>query len=609
MTHLHTNVGLLVALLISAMGSTHHLHARGKAEPALLTARGEQLKVEYAERLETLRSQIAAALPEVDAAKKEAFLQQHAAIVCADATKQGDEPGRPETLLAARALLESLDALLTSDALDRQLVECAILSHATPHRLASFAQKGDAEKALLDKLFADPVLMMRMAYHGGAIDGNYGQAMQLYAEIQARSPEAREDGIFERLALGTALQQAGTRVDRTDAEAYDPMAYFLHYVEAYRNNELDPKFDTIDTWNCRYITERRGTLDEMKWCRAMLRVYRPDHIVMEDYRWRYVRIVKSDLPYCSTRQIPELAKYSRMQQWLASGGICGPRAFFGRLALASFGIPNRAAPQTGHAALSHWTPDGWTKNFGAHWKHGRNGSGGGMDFFIETQARSHPDSFIKSLRAQWIGDALQQPDINARSYGLGGGFWDALAFYEKLRVIEDAEIAAVALAGEDLAEANESAEKDEIVEFTPTDEDRAIVMDDDGVITIPAAACVSPKQTTDKVIYMASWEGGAQLHFARLGRPELVKYRFEAPAAGKYEMTARVATVAIEQSWLVRINRERPVPARLPHTLGFWQVTEPVTIELQEGLNTLSLTCRAPNRGVTIKEFTLTPVR
>jgi len=46
----------------------------------------------------------------------------------------------------------------------------------------------------------------------------------------------------------------------------------------------------------------------------------------------------------------------------------------------------------------------------------------------------------------------------------------------------------------------------------------------------------------------------------------------------------------------------------LPFSLGMWEDTKPVTIDLREGRNTLMLTCRAPNRGVSLKHFKLKPV-
>ena len=76
----------------------------------------------------------------------------------------------------------------------------------------------------------------------------------------------------------------------------------------------------------------------------MLRQFRPDHITNPDQKWRYTRVVKSDLPYCSTRHDPSLGL--PQQQALALGGICGRRAFFGRFIARAFGIPSRRSTQT-----------------------------------------------------------------------------------------------------------------------------------------------------------------------------------------------------------------------------------------------------------------------
>jgi hypothetical protein len=40
-----------------------------------------------------------------------------------------------------------------------------------------------------------------------------------------------------------------------------------------------------------------------------------------------------------------------------------------------------------------------------------------------------------------------------------------------------------------------------------------------------------------------------------------------------------------------------------------WMATEPLKVALDEGRNTISITARAPNRGVSIKQFQLKPVK
>jgi hypothetical protein len=47
----------------------------------------------------------------------------------------------------------------------------------------------------------------------------------------------------------------------------------------------------------------------------------------------------------------------------------------------------------------------------------------------------------------------------------------------------------------------------------------------------------------------------------------------------------------------------------VPFTLGMWAKTPPVEISLVNGKNVLHFTLQDGSRGVTIKEFTLVPVK
>ncbi|MFP6700248.1 MAG: hypothetical protein VB861_00805, partial [Planctomycetaceae bacterium] len=463
---------------------------------------------------------------------------------------------------------------------------------------------------------------------GGANGGEYGEAMQVYTAILEASELARKPGILQRLALGTALHQpwldgkdkgSVNGIVFTDHRNPDgQVARYLHYEKAYLAEELDPQFKDFNAWESRFITNDPYTNEELTWVRSMLRQFRPDHIANPDQKWRYTRIVKSDLPYCSTRHDDTLGL--PQQQALALGGVCGRRAFFGRFVSRAFGIPSRRSTQTGHAAMNRWTPNGWVVNFGGWWSFNWCGPQGGLDFYLDSQAREHEEIYMQVLRAQWIGDALGQEDVSLRHYGQGGGFWDGLAFYIKRAVVEaanleqaaaDAELAA--LSAEEarlLGESDKVLGDGEIKEVKIPEEDKKIVIAEDGTITVPAVACASPKNNTDKVAFLKSWGGGMQLHYQRMGnRPELLKYTVLAPAAGKYELTLNVCTVSKKYPVIARLNRRTLVNMMLPYTKGSWQRTEPEIIELREGRNTLQFTCRAPNRGVSIKEFQLKPVK
>jgi hypothetical protein len=56
------------------------------------------------------------------------------------------------------------------------------------------------------------------------------------------------------------------------------------------------------------------------------------------------------------------------------------------------------------------------------------------------------------------------------------------------------------------------------------------------------------------------------------------------------------------------MNREQPVSHGLPYTKGAWMEMEPLRVKLEEGRNMISITARAPNRGISIKHFELKPV-
>ena len=391
----------------------------------------------------------------------------------------------------------------------------------------------------------------------------------------------------------------------------DQVKRYLHYEKAYLDGELDPAFKDMNTWECRFITDSEYSDENLTWFRKMLRVYRPDLITMDDYKWRYVRFIKSDVPYCSTRHDPSLG--IRAQEEIALGGICGRRAFLGRLSTRAFGIPSRASTQTAHGAMCHWTPNGWVICLGAWWSVAYCGPQDGLDFLLDSQAREFQDEYQMVRRAQWIGDAFGEEDVNIGrgQFSKGGGFWDSLALLKKQIIVKKAEVKALELAGGmKLGESDELLGDEQGADIEIPDADKEIKIASDGIITIPAVACYSPRKSSDRVLFLKSWDKGYQLHYARLGqRPELFKYNVEAPADGEYELTSVVATVSPALDVLVRINRDEPVSFAIPYTKGVWETSKPLNVKLTQGRNVISITARTPNRGVSIKSWQLKPVK
>ena len=628
----------ILAIIVS-VGSSLSLVAAKAPEKNPLSARGNTLLEKYTKMLDELSAEVKKSLPAVDEVKKSAFMAARAEWNALKAPEEGASPKEQndykeavtnieaKSIETARALLADLDGFLGSEKLDASLMKIAIITHATPHGLAEFAQAGAEQEKIINDLFANQALMKQILEAGGANGGAYGQAMQIYAAIQKKSERSRELGsVFQRLALATSIHTPW-KIDSDKTGIYgvihstelrsDQVERYMYYEKCFLEGELDPAFKDLTTWEYRFATDSPYTNEELTWCRKMMRTYRPDHVTNPDYKWRYARIVKTDVPYGTPAdadgqllgRMPELGSIT--QQILALGGICGPRAFFGRFSLRAFGIPSKPSTQRAHGALSHWTPDGWTICFGGWWSVAWCGPQGGLDLLLETQSRKFFDDYFKVLRAQWIGDALNEEDVSIRSYGIGGGFWDSLAFCKKQVLVKDAELKALELTGGELAESDHLTgdELAKIIEIP--EEDRKIVISADGVITIPAAGCYSPKEPTDRVIFMRSWENkGSQVHYSRLGsRPELIKYRIEVPAAGEYELTAQLATVSFKQEMIFRMNREDPVTHPIPYTKGMWGEMEPLRVKLEEGKNTISVTARATNRGVSFKSFQLKPVK
>jgi len=230
-----------------------------------------------------------------------------------------------------------------------------------------------------------------------------------------------------------------------------------------------------------------------------------------------------------------------------------------------------------------------------------------MDFLLHSQAQEDPKGFKQVLMCEWLGKALGEDA--PRDYGSSGGFWRLLGFYKRQAIVENQKIKDIGATGEELAESNVSSEKEKIEQLEIPERFRKITVAEDGTITIPVAACRSPKNG-EKIRFMKTIGGGAiQVHYCLGGgRPELLKYYVELPKAGKYAFTAHVCSVTVDRQFLLRVNRRTLVDVDIPFTKADWMDTEPVELELKEGRNQILYTHKPPNKGLSIKYFKLKPM-
>jgi hypothetical protein len=298
--------------------------------------------------------------------------------------------------------------------------------------------------------------------------------------------------------------------------------------------------------------------------------------------------------------LPSLHKY---QNIIMNGGVCGRRAFFGRYILQCFGIPTWGVTQKAHAALSHWTPKGWVVNLGAGYEHSwwdkDEAPRSGSDFLLETQARAHGQEYLKVLRARWISRALGEQAYNDRK-AVAGGFWSNIAHYQALAMAATA--SKLGPLGQELGEANESKDKQKVEHAKVSATDQEVVVGRDGVITIPAVAHGKP---TGSCVAMKSFPVGMQLHCTGGFKTE---YEVIAPSAGKYALSALVVTVQQGQKFMAAANDPtKPLEITVPYTIGKWEQTKPVEVTLAKGTNILYIALQDGSRGVSVKNFTLTP--
>lgn len=600
--------------------------ATAKPAPVSLSPEGKKLEEHYRKMLADLKDAITGLEPKVDEKKKAEFTKQFGTlgnvppvnkIVMGKevAVKYGpDNPAFVEkqkgVVTAARAVMGDIETFLTGEEALASMAKLALLTDATPERLAGFAQKGEDEKALIDQLLGNDKLVVQAMTMGGASGGNYGQAMRNYTAIQKASKRSHE-GFFQAWALAVSLQNTGDTYVYPDVPAAESLVkYYLNYLKAYDDGILDPAFSKLGGtgWNYRFVFPDSYTLEDIDWIRKVLRNYRPDHTRLE-YRWRYCRIVRSDIPYTSNVDRSGMpAELSNIQKFFLEGGICGPRAFVGQISGYAFGIPSRRAPSPGHGAMAHWTPDGWTTVLGPHFYFCSHINGmPPMNFLLASQAQEDPKGFREALMCEWLGKALAEDAPG--DFGSSGGFWRLLGFYKRQAIVEDQKIEDIGATGEELAESNVSSEQEEVEEIEIPEEFKKISVAGDGTITIPVAACRSPKNG-EKIRFMESIDGGMQVHYGLAGRrPELLSYTIEIPKAGKYEFSGHVCSVTMNQEFLLRINRRTLVDVDIPYTKADWMDTEPVELELKEGRNRISFTQRAPNKGLSIKKFELKPVK
>lgn len=213
---INRRVWTLIILVLSTCN-----FAVGKPAPLSLTPEGKKLEEQYDKMMNDLQESIKSLEPKVDEKKKTEFTSLLDDLVSVPPVTQivmGTKrdvkygPGNPaftekqkEVLTAARAVMGDILDFLGNEKELAVMAKYALLTHASPKRLAEFSQQGEEEKALIDNLLSDDRLIIQAMTMGGASGGRYGQAMKNYTAIQKASERSHED-FFQVWALAVSLQ-------------------------------------------------------------------------------------------------------------------------------------------------------------------------------------------------------------------------------------------------------------------------------------------------------------------------------------------------------------------------------------------------------------------
>mmetsp|Transcript_12491 Transcript_12491/g.35472 ORF Transcript_12491/g.35472 Transcript_12491/m.35472 type:complete len:852 (+) Transcript_12491:438-2993(+) len=364
---------------------------------------------QYAQQMEEIRTNLLAGIPQslLEASRD-------------DSTKNHNDSHLERAM-------DFLNANTSDQDWKHNLFRYVVLKESTPAKLAEFPS--DLVSRLLE---GSPDLLQEMIIADGASDGNWPKAMEIYEGILRESDcvENNEDHpVLHRLAVAVALVHATPVKQRNVVEPdpdqdppdefVDPIRRYHNYECAYLEGELDPAFSTLTTWELRYVVYGEEPDEIAGWGRRALKNFYPQHALQSHPDWSYALIVKTDIPYGSSRVHNDDPKLHFFQNILCNGGICGRRAFFGRFILRAFGIPNTARPSKGHAALCHWTGPNtdWTVNLGGGWGRGWTATqyGKDLDFLATSKARrrNHGD-YQKVKLAQFLGDLNDEK----RLYGI-----------------------------------------------------------------------------------------------------------------------------------------------------------------------------------------------
>ena len=508
---------------------------------------------------------------------------------------------------ATRIAEAGLKSLLKEPLVNAVLVQRQLISKVGADKLATFAKANADNKKFLSWLLHHTQAMelcLEAATPTGlkAREDNTwtlpGETLALWQKLVAADPDAK-DGIYLKLAMATALLPPG-RVNIGAGGATtpaDPLVRYNYFKTAYRNKELVPGFAKLSVWDYTKVVSSGASDDDLSWGREMINTFRPDLRATE---------MMVDLTSAVWRRNSPVP-YSNMKTVLQGGGKCGPRSSFAVFICHAWGIPAIGVAQPAHACVAWRGVDGvWRVGYGKGWAASRLDGLTGPDFVEGTLARARGAQFSQVEHLRWLAAALASREQTAAVLAIG----QKIAKETPATTVDlNASLKpeeANADPGVEAAKPGAPVGKKDTSTSAPAGPIKPV----NGVLHVSGGAYTKQEGQAmfggPSLILQDSHGGGKQVYFPQQLASCWAEYTIEVPAAGKYELTMKVAAINDGQMLQVGSDAFNAVSlAKVPMTHGLWGTTPPADVKLVQGVQNIRVSVLPGQRGVALHSFEL----
>jgi len=331
-----------------------------------------------------------------------------------------EDPAKLKASLAVK-IRQIIKNQVAGKQLDRVVPELAVwrLLNQVSEPQMKLVQESSYGKAFLKWLVSQPALLEVYLSSGTPNEYN-ATGIGAWGKIWGTRIESRTEGVYQRLAVATALTFAVPFGHMADGAPVDPIKRYNYYIEAYKKGLLFPYFEKAAPWELRYVVSSWARDDDMDWVRGKVDPKLKNQESIGDACWM--------VPYRDTNSkgvsVQEGSKYydykpMTLQLMVEVGGVCGAISRFGTSVCQAYGIPAMPLGQPVHCAHV------WRNKEGS-WKLGQDVSGWPQSWqhdgirilfgarpsylVLFDKAVADPLKYMQSQRLMWYSVLEPNPD-------------------------------------------------------------------------------------------------------------------------------------------------------------------------------------------------------